>query len=154
MNLKRIFCYSVAIVFFTLLLYSAFRGIKYASSLTDKETKDRITYQIGDVTIGTDSITALRRISQRLMSIKGDVNTIVYEDSIGYYFPAYNESYYVTIDNGYVTRIYFHSDSLTMSEIRTIARNNRYCKHRLIYFNNKTWTAYQDGKGSYIIYKN
>lgn len=71
---------------FMSLLYSAFRGIKYASSLTDKETKDRITYQIGDVTIGTDSITALRRISQRLMSIKGDVNTIVYEDSIGYYF--------------------------------------------------------------------
>ena len=109
---------------------------------------------VGNVTIGMDSLKAINYLKERLNrinKISGTKIGIKHSDSTGYYFPLYNESFFITIENNRVNRIYFHSDSLSSVEIKVIAKNYRYSRHKLIYYEGDIWTAFQDGKGTYII---
>lgn len=142
---------TIVVSLLTYLLY------EYITANTDEYKPNKECAYIGRITIGADSLKAINLIKDRMLhSSKGDITpTIVTNgDSTGYHYPKYNESYYIAIDSGKVSRIYFHSDSLSDKEIKIIAKGNRFCKHKLISYNGKTWTAYQDGKGTYIIYKN
>lgn len=112
---------------------------------------------IGGITIGMDSLQAVNLIKERMLSISdGDLNVEIKTegDSTGYSYPKFNEQYYITLDSGTVSRVFFHSDSLTDKEVKVIEKCNRYCRHKVIYHKGETWTAFQDGKGTYIIYKN
>lgn len=119
-----------------------------------REAYNKKCAYIGGITIGTDSLEAIGFIKKRLKYINGNVEIVSKGDSIGYYFPKYNEKYYVHITDGNVTRIYFHSDSLTNKEVEIIAGGNRFFRNRLICYKGDTWTAFQDGKGTYMVYKN
>lgn len=146
---------SIALTILVLLLAYLLYG--YITTNTDKYKPNKECAYIGGITIGTDSLKAVNLIKDRMLySSKGDMTPkiVTNGDSTGYHYPKYNESYYITIDSGKVSRIYFHSDSLSDKEINVIAKGNRFCKHKLISYNGNTWTAYQDGKGTYIIYKN
>lgn len=118
---------------------------------------DKKCYYIGGITIGMDSLKAVNLIKSRLSHIL-NTNEIppltTIGDSTGYYHPSKNEKYFITLDSGKVSRVYFHSDNLTEEEIKVIAKGNRLSKNRLIYYKSETWTSFQDGKGTYIIYKN
>lgn len=125
-------------------------------TLSYQEWKQKECAYIGGITIGTDSIKAVDQIRKRLTCIGGKPEIITFGDSIGYYFPKYNEKYYITLDkyDHTVKQIYFHSDSLTDKEVDVIAKGNRFSKYKQLYHKGKTWTSYQDGQGTYMIYKN
>lgn len=112
---------------------------------------------IGGITIGMDSLQAVNLIKERMLSVSdGDLNAEIKTDgdSTGYTYSKFNEEYYITLDSGKVSRVFFHSDSLTDKEVKVIEKCNRYSRHKVIYHKGETWTAFQDGEGTYIIYKN
>ena len=84
-----------------------------------------------------------------------DGTQITFGDSIGYYLPQRNESYYIVLDDKEqtVNRVYFHSDSLTDAEVDIIARGNRYSRHKVLYHKGNKWVSFQDGNGTFIIHK-
>lgn len=143
----------VLILFTTLLSF-----IINFSYLFEDNVKPKEYAHIGGITIGMDSTQAVNLIKDRLSSItiNQDTKSELQSngDSTGYTCTKFNEKYYITLDSGKVTRVFFHSDSLTDSEVKVIEKNNRYCRHKVIYHKGETWTAFQDGNGTYIIYKN
>lgn len=121
---------------------------------TYQEMKQEECAYIGGITIGTDSIKAVDCIRKRLSHLGYDADKVTFGDSIGYYIPSRNESYYIVLDDSdhTVNRVYFHSDSLTDKEVDVIARGNRYSRHKALYHKGKKWVAYQDGNGTFIIH--
>ena len=119
-----------------------------------REAYNKKCAYIGGITIGTDSLEAIGFIKKRLKYINGNVEIVSKGDSICYYFPKYNEKYYVHITDGNVTRIYFQRDAMTNKSGEIIAGGNRFIRNRLICYKGDTWTAFQDGKGTYMVYKN
>lgn len=149
-NIIIALCIVAVAIKFTFYLYDALKTSSY------QEWKQKECAYIGGITIGTDSIKAVDQIRKRLIHIGGKPDIIIFGDSIGYYSPEYNEKYYVTLDkrDHTVNQIYFHSDSLTNQEVDVIARGNRFSKYKQLYHKGKTWTSYQDGQGTFMIYKN
>lgn len=111
---------------------------------------------IGGITVGMDSLKAVNLIKSRLTQVVGshDVSSLLTTtDSIGYYYAPTNEKYFITLDNSKVIRIYFHSNALTDNDVKIIVGGNKYDKNKIIYHKGKTWTAYQNGMGTYVIFK-
>lgn len=150
-NIIIVVCVVAVAIRFTFYLYETLRTPSYQEWKKEKECAS-----IGGITIGTDSIKAVDQIRKRLTHIGGKPDIITFGDSIGYYFPEYNEKYYIILDkcDHTVNQIYFHSDSLSDKEVDVIARGNRFSKYKQLYHKGKTWTSYQDGQGTFIIYKN
>ena len=128
---------------------------KECTNPTHREIRDNECAYIGGITVGTDSIKAVDSIRKRLTKLGYDGTQITFGDSIGYYLPERNESYYVVLDDKEqtVNRIYFHSDSLTDSEVDIIAGGNRYSRHKALYCKGNKWVSFQDGNGTFIIHK-
>lgn len=125
--------------------------------ITDTTYNNKEVACIGGITIGMDSLQAINLIKDRMLSVSdGDLGVEIKTegDSNGYTYPKFNEQYYIALDSGKVTRVFFYSDSLTDKEVKVIEKSNRYSRHKAIYHKGETWTAFQDGKGTYIIYKN
>lgn len=129
----------------------------YQYNIDNRKYTNKEYAHIGGITIGMDSLKAVTLIKSRMVAVIKNTDTISIKtvgDSTGYTYPHYNEEYYITIDSGKVARVFFHSDSLTDNEVKVIAKGNRFSRHKRIIYNGKTWTSFQDGKGTYIIYKN
>lgn len=143
-------------IFLPLALCIACYMVHYNDNNSIHNNNNKCAY-IGGITIGMDSLKAVNLIKCRL-SHTLNTNEIppltTIGDSTGYYYPSKNEKYFITLDSGKVSSVYFHSDYLTEEEIKVIAKGNRLSKNRLIYYKSETWTSFQDGKGTYIIYKN
>lgn len=142
---------------FLLLALVLYLGIQVYKSydviMEQKEFNKECAY-IGGITVGTDSVKAVDHIRRRLSSIGHDADKVTFGDSIGYYIPSRNESYYITLDDDHkVNGVYFHSDSLTDKEVAVIARGNRYSRHKTLYHKGDRWIAFQDGNGTFIIRK-
>ena len=128
---------------------------KKCADPTHQRTMNNECAYIGGITVGTDSIKAVNNIRKRLNGLGYDGSQITFGDSIGYYLPQRNESYYIVLDDKEqtVNRIYFHSDSLTDAEIDIIARGNHYCRHKTLYHKGNKWVSFQDANGTFIIHK-
>lgn len=144
----------LVLILFTALLIFTINSIY----LLGDNSKPKEYAHIGGITIGMDSIQAINLIKDRLSSITFN-QTVKTElqsqgDSTGYTYRKFNEKYYITLDSGKVARVFFHSDSLTDKEVKVIEKSNRLSRHKLIIHKGETWTSFQDGNGTYIIYKN
>ena len=128
---------------------------KECANPTHQEIRNNECAYIGGITVGIDSIKAVDSIRKRLTRLGYDGTQITFGDSIGYYLPQRNESYYIVLDDKEqtVNRVYFHSDSLTDAEIDIIARGNRYSRHKTLYHKGNKWVSFQDGNGTFIIHK-
>lgn len=112
--------------------------------------------RIGDIEIGSDSITAIQSIKKRAEYVvkNGDSIIIDYGDSIGYTYVPCGEKYYVKLDSGYVSEIYFQSDVLNEKDVKILRKNVKYKKHHLIYHRGERFTITFDGVNTYRVFKN
>lgn len=77
--------------------------------------------RIYNVSIGTDSLIAVRNIEDRASSVmekyNDDIEIEFRGDTIGYTYVPLNEQFYVVIDTGKVIEVWFTSKSLTENDV-------------------------------------
>lgn len=152
--MKKKVSIEIIVTFITMVIVGLLGWYIYKPYTSRNKEYNECAY-IGGITVGTDSIKAVDSIRKRLTKLGYDGTQITFGDSIGYYLPQRNESYYIVLDDKEqtVNRVYFHSDSLTDAEVDIIARGNRYSRHKALYHKGNKWVSFQDGNGTFIIHK-
>lgn len=118
--------------------------------------------RFGNITLDMDSATAVKYLDKQRIRFEQQTECVIplenKGDSIGYSYSVYGkkcESFYITLKDNKVYKIWFRSNSLTSKDVLTIHNNETiYLKGKPFKHVGEDFTFEYDGKNTYSVIKN